>query len=74
MNERIQELAGQAKVMTEESINKKISANEELYAFANELAELIVKECAEIGNNAWSDIDNYSHIGDKIKQHFDICD
>jgi len=45
MNERIKELAGQAKFMAEESINKQISANAELNAFAEKFAELIIKEC-----------------------------
>lgn len=48
MNERIKELIGNAKFIAEGSINKKISANEELYAFANEFAELIVKECLDV--------------------------
>jgi hypothetical protein len=60
MNERIKELANQAKFMAEETINRKISANPELYAFAEKLAELIVKECAGI----YSKIDNgNSHMG-----------
>jgi hypothetical protein len=45
MDERIKELVGQAKFMAEESSNKKISANAELYVFAEKFAELIVKEC-----------------------------
>jgi hypothetical protein len=49
-NQLIKELTGSAKVLAEESINKKISANEELCAFANEFAELIVRECVNCGN------------------------
>ena len=45
MNERIKELAGQAKFMAEETINKQISKNAELDAFAEKFAELIVQEC-----------------------------
>lgn len=45
MNERIEELANQAKLMVEETINRKISVNPELYAFAGKFAELIVQEC-----------------------------
>ena len=45
MNERIKELVGQAKFMAEETINKQISANAELNAFAEKFAELIVREC-----------------------------
>ena len=44
MNERIQELVGQAKFMAEETLNKQISANAELNAFAEKFAELIVEE------------------------------
>ena len=48
MNERIQELVGQAKFMAEETINRKISKNAELDAFAEKFAELIVKETLEV--------------------------
>ena len=48
MNERIQELALQAKFMAEEDINRQISYNAELKAFAEKFAELIVRECASI--------------------------
>ena len=43
MNERIKELVGQAKFMAEETINRQISKNAELDAFAEKFAELIVK-------------------------------
>jgi hypothetical protein len=46
MNKRIKELVGRAKFMAEETINKQISKNAELDAFAEKLAELIVRECA----------------------------
>jgi hypothetical protein len=45
MNERIKLLAEQAKFIAEETINKKISKNAELDAFAEKFAELIVREC-----------------------------
>jgi hypothetical protein len=48
MNQRIQELAVKAKLMAEEDINRQISYNTELKAFAEKFAELIVKECAAI--------------------------
>ncbi len=48
MNERIEELAGQAKFMAEEDINKQISYNAELKAFAEKFAELMVQECCDI--------------------------
>jgi hypothetical protein len=48
MNERIKVLVGQAKFMAEETINRKISKNAELDAFAEKFAELIVKECITV--------------------------
>ena len=48
MNERIKELVGQAKFMAEETINKQISKNAELDAFAEKFAELIVRECSTL--------------------------
>ena len=70
MNQLIKELTGRAKVLAEESINKKISANEELYAFANEFAESIVRECAEVaGCNGH--VSGFA-LGDLIKEHFGI--
>ena len=60
MNERIKELVGQAKFMAEESINKQISANAELNAFAEKFAELIIKECANIASVGDTDnLDQY---------------
>ena len=47
MNERIRELAEQAKFMAEEDINRQISYNTELKAFAEKFAELIVGEFYE---------------------------
>ncbi len=35
-------------------------------------AELIVRECADIGNKAWKEDGEYTYIGDKIKQHFGV--
>ena len=70
MNEIIQELVGRAKVMAEETINKKISANEELCAFAKNFAELIVKECAEVAS-CNGHVSGFT-LGDLIKEHFEI--
>ena len=44
MNDRILQLAAEAKIMTEESINTKISFNNQLKAFSEKFAELIGKE------------------------------
>ena len=56
MNERIKELVGQAKFMAEETINRQISKNAELDAFAEKFAELIVRECSRVIVNGgyWS--------------------
>jgi len=45
MTERIKQLAEQAKFMAEEDINRQISYNAELNAFAEKFAQLIVQEC-----------------------------
>ncbi len=51
MNERIQELAVKAKLMAEEDINRQLSYNAELKAFAEKFAELIVQECGKVVYN-----------------------
>ncbi len=74
MNERIKELAEQAKFMAEEDINRQISYNIELKAFAEKFAELIVKECAGM----YSKIDNGNlHMGtddylEALQKHFGV--
>ncbi len=81
MNERIRELVGQAKFMAEETINKKISANAELNAFAEKFAELIVQECIGCCEQVISDpvpksVDTWLNGGTQcmaeIKQHFGV--
>ena len=70
MNERIRELAEQAKFMAEETINKKISKNAELDAFAEKFAELIIKECGQI---AYSEENDYGNkIRFMILEHFGV--
>jgi hypothetical protein len=74
MNERMKDLVGQAKFMAEESINKKISANDELYAFAEKFAELIVEECGRVADvfcRIWCDEDKPHDVtvGNYIKRH-----
>lgn len=51
MNERVKELAAQAKFIAEETIDRKISKNAELDAFAEKFAELIVRECVHAVQN-----------------------
>ena len=71
MNERIRELVGQAKFMAEETINKKISKNAELDAFAEKFAELIIRECVGIVDKivppGYADYPDYK---DQIEQAF----
>lgn len=84
MNERIQELAVQAKVVSEGTINRQISYNNELKVFAENFAELIIKDCIGIiesyeipvGNSAAGEMacewtyDALKEIRSKIKDHF----
>jgi hypothetical protein len=70
----MKDLVGQAKFMAEESINKKISANDELYAFAEKFAELIVEECGRVADvfcRIWCDEDKPHDVtvGNYIKRH-----
>ncbi len=74
MNERIQELAVKAKLMAEEDINRQISYNTELKAFAEKFAELIVQECAYINFYKRTDIslkDAY-RVSQVILEHFGV--
>jgi hypothetical protein len=73
MNERIKDIMGQAKFMAEESINKQISANTELYAFAEKFAELIVNQCADIAQqHNKSPVAAPLAIGYVIREHFGV--
>jgi hypothetical protein len=55
MNERIQELAVKAKLMAEEDINRQISYNTELKAFAEKFAELILANADELKREVSTD-------------------
>jgi len=81
MNERIRELAEQAKFMAEEDINKQISYNTELKAFAEKFAELIVRECMDtiLKESKWYwDKDEFEssnaiqNAARKVKEHFGV--
>jgi tRNA A37 threonylcarbamoyladenosine dehydratase len=81
MNQRIQELVGQAKFAAEETLNKQISKNAELDAFAEKFAELIVRECVGVADDYVKDCmcdehKNCKHprsiIGRKIREHFGV--
>ena len=69
MNERIQELAVKAKLMAEEDINRQISYNTELKAFAEKFAELIVQECAEVARLN-TRVDSKVYL--MIQEHFGV--
>ena len=69
MNERIRELVGQAKFMAEETINKQISKNVELDAFAEKFAELIVKETLQV---ARAGIEYGDGMEDAVYKYFGV--
>jgi hypothetical protein len=74
MNERLNNLVGQAKVMAEETLNKQISKNAELDAFAEKFAELIVGECANLclDPNHWYEDAAGETFNRVIKEHFGV--
>ena len=76
MNERIQELAVKAKLMAEEDINRQISYNTELKAFAEKFAELIMKECIRVPYDKWDKAELNADIAVKIeyriRDHFGV--
>jgi hypothetical protein len=80
MNQRIEQLAEQAKFMAEEDINRQISYNAELKAFAEKFAELIVKECMELVStnrdlaieDGWNVDEAMSIAINDIEEHFGV--
>ena len=75
MNERIKELVLQSQLVYETTDGKVYNSWEDyvdLTEYVEKFAELIVKECARIGNKAWKEDGEYTYIGDKIKQHFGV--
>lgn len=79
MNERIRELAEQAKAFILESEHAKIAEVSEVsfdkYSDLEKFAELIVKECSKIATNPYLN-DEESYYGNEfakaIKQHFGV--
>jgi len=69
MNEKLKELA--LKAGLGDHLWLDIPGSEDVQV-TEKFAELIVRECADIGNKAYNDIGNYTYIGDKIKQHFGV--
>ena len=72
MNERIEKLARQAKFMAEEGINRQISFNAELKAFAEKFAELIVKECIDTVLDCTVEYSTRPQIADELREHFGV--
>jgi hypothetical protein len=75
MNERIKELSLQAKFIAEEDINRQISYNTELKAFAEKFAELIVKECIDIlddEDDGGADTKSVRLTMIRMKKHFGV--
>jgi hypothetical protein len=74
MNERIKELVGQAKFMAEETINKQISKNAELDAFAEKFADLLIEECAMVAyrKGFCQECGGGEYISKDIRDHFRI--
>ena len=76
MNERIRELAVQAKLVAEEDINRQISYNDELKAFAEKFAELLIRDCIQVIGPEDSYIDEWFKAKAdsvvRIKEHFGV--
>jgi hypothetical protein len=71
MNERIQKLIEQAQI-DDLAFNVWGDAYDIKRLDPEKFAKLIIGECAVIGNKAYSDIGNYTYIGDKIRKHFGV--
>ena len=69
--ERIKAFALQAKFMAEEDINRQISYNAELKAFAEKFAELIVRECIKLNGKELA-MPGHSRMVDVYCEHFGI--
>ena len=70
MNKRIKELAEQAgfQYIKDEGIGWAGNYNDSLPKFA----ELIVKECAEVADNADATREKWQSIGKFVKEHFGV--
>jgi hypothetical protein len=69
MNQRIRDLISEAKFAAEEALNKQISKNAELDAFAEKFAELIVRECADVLYD--NELGGYQ-VNYVLKEHFGV--
>lgn len=72
MTTRIQELAEQAKFIAEEDINRQISYNAELRAFAEKFAQLIVAEVLAVQENFIANGHNAWHLNKPTREHFGV--
>ena len=77
MNDRIKELARQAREQTEEfnSVRNKLTTEEWEEIYNEKFAELIVKECADIAKHHVMNISTYGDaefVDEQIKQHFGV--
>jgi hypothetical protein len=68
MNERIQQLAEQAGLYDEKSPNEV----PEFTVCFEKFAELLIKECAEIADNADATREKWQSIGKFVREHFGV--
>jgi hypothetical protein len=70
MNERIRELAEQARIKDHWSMDERRYLTN--YLDEQKFAELIVRECAEIADNADATREKWQSIGKFVREHFGI--
>ena len=68
MNERIQQLADEARLVTVNGQTRYALAEE----FEQRFAELIVAECANLINSMDHSSQYFPHVADAIKKHFGV--
>jgi hypothetical protein len=68
MNERIQQLADEARLVTVNGQTRYALAEE----FEQRFAELIVEECANLINSMDHSSQYFPHVADAIKEHFGV--
>jgi len=70
MNERIRELAKQATEYANEQ--NELHGVGYVITFKEKFAELIVKECAEVADNADATREKWQSIGKFVREHFGV--
>jgi hypothetical protein len=68
MNEKIQQLADEARLVTVNGQTRYALAEE----FEQRFAELIVEECANLINSMDHSSQYFPHVADAIKEHFGV--